>query len=98
MMYCFGTRTGRICFDHAKCGACTTKACIDACRRYGAAILMLEEGKPVLSVSLEEAERRDTECLACEQECKVRGLAAIVITLPIDGLGDYRERHGHPAG
>jgi len=98
MTYCFGTRTGQICIDHAKCSACTTKACVDACSRYGAAILMLEDGKPVLNVSLEEAERRDTECLACEQECEVRGKGAIVIVLPINGLDEYRERHGHTAG
>lgn len=98
MMYCFNTRTGRICIDHAKCSDCTTIACVDACTRYGAGILTVEEGKPLLNVSLEEAQRRDTECLACEQECELRGKSAIVITLPIDGLDEHREKHGHPTG
>lgn len=97
MMYCFSTRTGQVCIDHNKCGGCRTVACVDACQRYGAGILGAENGKPVLKVSLEEAKRRGTECLACEQECAVHGEKAIVISLPIAGLEEYRERHGNTA-
>lgn len=98
MMYRFSTRTGEICIDHDKCTGCTTIACVDACQRYGVAILTAENGKPVLNVSPEEATRRDTECLACEQECRLHGHRAIVISLPIAGLEEYRESHGHTAG
>jgi hypothetical protein len=97
-MYCFSTRTGQICIDHKRCLACRSTACVDACQRYGIGILESEDGKPVLNVSLEEARRRDTECLACEQECELYGEKALVISLPIAGLEEYREQHGHTAG
>jgi ferredoxin len=39
-------------------------------------------GKPVLSVSPEEARRLCIECLACEQECYFKGQQALTIVLP----------------
>jgi hypothetical protein len=98
MMYCFSTRTGQVCIDHDKCDHCRTIACVAACQRHGVGILGAEHGKPVLNVSLEEAKRRDTECLACELECALHGQKAIVVSLPIPGLEEYRERHGYTAG
>jgi hypothetical protein len=97
-MYCFNTRTGQICIDHAKCSGCKTIACVDACQQYGVGILETKDGKPVLNVPFEEGRRRDTECLACEQECELHGQQAIVISLPVTGLEEYRKRHGHTAG
>jgi hypothetical protein len=98
MTYCFSTRTGEVCIDHDRCRSCRTIACVDACQRYGVGILGVDNGRPVLKVSLEEAKRRDTECLACEQECDLHGQKAIVVSLPIAGLEEYRERHGNTAG
>ena len=98
MMYCFETRTGQICFDHSKCDGCKTHACVGACQRFGADILKLEGGLPVLSVAPDVARRRDTECLGCEAECLLRGQQAITISLPIPGLQEFRSRHGNPTG
>lgn len=98
MTYCFKTRTGQVYIDHHKCEGCATVICVEACHRYGAGILSADNGKPVLNVSSEEAKRLDTECLACEVECFLRGQQAIVISLPIPGLQEFRKRHGHTAG
>lgn len=92
------TRTGSISIDHNKCEGCKSLACVKACSLFGAGILKVERGKPVLNVSAEEARRRDTECLACELECYLRGQQAIVISMPVSGLDEYRRgNHGHPA-
>jgi hypothetical protein len=98
MTYCFNTRTGQVCIDHRKCEGCSTVICVEACHRYGAGILSAHNGKPVLNVPEEEAKRLDTECLACEAECFLRGQQAIVISLPIPGLQEFRKSHGHTAG
>ena len=56
-------------------------------------ILKLEEGKPVLAISSEEAKKgKCTECLACEIFCRFHEQDAITIHLPIPGLKEYRER------
>jgi succinyl-CoA synthetase beta subunit len=87
--YVFETVTGRISFDHVKCAACQTKGCVPACVPK---VLKLEEGKPVLAVSVEEARKgKCTECLACEIFCKFQEQDAIVIHLPIPGLKEYRD-------
>jgi Fe-S-cluster-containing hydrogenase component 2 len=97
-MYSFETRTGRVSIDHSRCDGCKTLACVKACSLYGAGILRVEKGKPVLSVSLDEAKRRDNECLACEMDCHFHGQRAIVISLPIEGLSELRRTdHGHSA-
>jgi hypothetical protein len=98
VIYCFETRTGQVCIDHDQCVGCDSQACVEACRRFGSNILAVEEGLPVLSVSREEARRRDTECLGCEIECLLHGQRAITISLPIAGLEEFRNRHGNSAG
>ena len=98
MRYCFDTRTGLVCFDLDRCEGCETAACVEACLRHGPGILALEAGRPTLTVSVEEARRRDTECLACEIECFLRGQQAITIVLPVAGLEGFRNRHGHTVG
>jgi len=88
--YSFETLTGKLSIDHSKCPDCRTKGCIEACK---AEILKLEDGKPALSVSQEEAKRgKCTECLACEIFCTFHEQNAIFIHLPIPGLKDYREK------
>jgi hypothetical protein len=98
MMYCFETRTGRVCIDHEKCEGCRTLACVKACSLYGSGILRAQAGKLVLSIPLEETRRRGTECLACEIECYFHGQQAITISLPMVGPEENgRSKHGHPA-
>ena len=88
--YFFETLTGKLSIDHRKCPDCRTKGCIEACK---AEILKLEDGKPVLSVSREEAKKgKCTECLACEIFCTFHEQDAIFIHLPILGLKEYRQK------
>lgn len=88
--YSFKTVTGEIRIDHEKCGQCVTKGCVEAC---SPGILKIENEKPVLSISREEAEKgKCTECLACEIFCTYHEQDAIVIRLPIPGLKEYREK------
>jgi succinyl-CoA synthetase beta subunit len=84
--YQFETLTGEITYDHSLCMKCETKACISAC---GPQILKLEEEKPVLAITREEAKKgKCTECLACEIECEFHGNKGAYVFLPIHGLSD----------
>ena len=88
--YCFDTVTGKISIDHTKCASCGSKGCVEACAPE---ILKLEEDKPVLAVSEDDARKgKCTECLACEIFCRFHEQSAIDIYLPIPGLKEYRER------
>ncbi len=87
-MYEFEFRTGKVSIDYGKCDGCTSFACVKACSLYGRNILRVQGGKPVLAVSPEEAKRLCIECLACEEECRLRGQGALKIALPIEGLGE----------
>lgn len=91
MRYCFDTCTGLVCFDLDRCEGCKTAAYVEACQRHGPGILALEAGRPTLTVSAEEAKRRDTECFLRREQ-------AITIVLPVAGLEEFRDRHGHTAG
>lgn len=88
--YNFETFTGKIFIDHDCCRRCASKGCIEACEPR---ILKLEEGKPALAVSRDEAQKgKCTECLACEIFCRFHEQDAITIHLPIPGLKEYREQ------
>lgn len=92
--YAFETVTGKIYFDHQKCLSCKTHGCVPACK---AGILKLNGGKPMLSVSVEEAKKgKCTECLACELFCRFHEQDAIIIHLPIPGLKEYRDKIKRP--
>ncbi len=85
--YSFKTLTGRWTVDQAKCVGCDSSPCADACPPN---ILELKDGKIVLNISGEEAEKgRCTECLACEIACWQAEKQAIRIDLPIEGLPEY---------
>jgi len=90
----FSEKTIKIIIDEEKCKGCTTHACVDACSKYSRGILVLKDGKPGVEESPEELARKGTECLACEYECWFRGNSAITIEAPIDGLDEYRKKHG----
>ncbi len=88
--YSFKTPTGEIFIHHEKCQECDSKGCIEACSQN---ILKIEQGKPVLSISREDAAKgKCTECLACEIFCKFHEQDAVYIHLPIEGLKEYREK------
>ncbi len=90
--YSFRTLTGAVHFDHALCRECSDPVCISAC---GPQILKLEDGKPVLAISEEDAAKgKCTECLACELECYFQRQKACFVELPIAGLEEYRQKIG----
>jgi succinyl-CoA synthetase beta subunit len=87
--YTFESPTGTVTYDHAVCDTCESKVCVKTCVRQ---ILKLENGRPVLNVSREDAKRgRCVECLACEIECHVEGAGGGYVDLPIPGLEEYRK-------
>jgi hypothetical protein len=90
----FNERTIKVIIDDEKCEGCKTHACVEACKTYSRGILVLKDGKPTVEGSPEELARKGTECLACEYECWFRGNSAITIEVPIEGLADYRKKHG----
>ncbi len=91
----FAERTVTVSIDTALCPACETKACVSACQKYARGILRLSGGLPgVAHLNPDEVKRKGTECLACEHECRLRGLGAIAIAVPIDGLDAYRAAVG----
>jgi len=93
MAYEFNERTIKIIIDRRRCSECRTKACVKACSLYDRGILMIREGVPVLREGA-DAEREGTECLACEEECRLRGFNALKIEAPIAGLEEYKKAHG----
>ena len=87
--YSFETITGKVTYDYDLCLKCESKICIEKCVPQ---ILKLEDGKPVLSISPEEAKKgKCTECLACEVECFFHGNIGGFVELPIEGLEVYRK-------
>lgn len=88
MVYEFNERTIRVIIDQSQCLSCRTKACVKACSLYGRGILVVREGLPFLREKV-NAEREGTECLACEEACRLRGFNVISIDAPISGLDKY---------
>jgi succinyl-CoA synthetase beta subunit len=88
--YAFAIQTGEIELNHSLCLACAAKPCVWECPKV---VFKIEEGKPVLAMTLEEAQKGGcTECLACEIACEFEGNKALHISLPIPGLDEYREQ------
>jgi ferredoxin len=90
----FNERTIKVIIDEEKCEGCQTHACVEACKTYSRGILVLKDGRPAVEGSPDELARKGTECLACEYECWFRGNSAITIEVPVEGLADYRKKHG----
>lgn len=93
MAYKFNERTISVVIDRSRCLECRTKACVKACSLYDRGILMIRGGMPVLREGV-DAERAGTECLACEEECRLRGFGVIKIETPIPRLEQYKEAIG----
>ena len=83
----FSERSLTVSIDLPRCQECSSKACVAACAQYDRGVLQLSDGVPSVD-HLEESElrRRATECLACELACRLRGLGALSIEVPIEGL------------
>lgn len=90
----FSERTIKVVIDDEKCEGCETHACVEACKKYARGILVLKDGKPAVEGTDEELARAGTECLACEFACTFKGNDAITIEVPIQGLAEYRAKHG----
>lgn len=92
----FESRTGKVIIDDEKCTNCATFACVKACSLYGRSLyrINLTEHKPELAHNKDALKRLCTECLACEQECWLRGLKAIKILLPMPELEEFRRKIG----
>jgi ferredoxin len=88
----FKTKTGKIVINEQKCSKCATFACVQACSLYNGALYRInfKEHKPELAHNKDDMKRRCTECLACEQECEVKGLSAITISLPMPELDKFK--------
>jgi len=92
MEFEFGT--GKVIIDESKCINCGTYACVKACNHYGRSLyrINLKEKKPELAYGKDDLKRLCIECLACEQECFLRGLKAITILLPMPELEEIRKK------
>lgn len=86
----FESLTGKVVIDYSICDDCDRYECVKACSLYGRGILRVQDGRPVLTISQDEAKRRCIECLACEIQCLLKANGAIKIELPIMGLDEYR--------
>ncbi len=81
----FRTRTAEVVIDLDGCVAPDCGfACVKACRLYGRSVLKIENGKPALAVSPQEAVRIDNECLACEIHCQWYGSGVIEVRVPVE--------------
>ena len=87
-------RTGKVTIDYAKCRDCENYACVKGCSLFGGNLFRIEDGKPVLIVSVDEAGRRCIEDLTCELYCQAYGNKGLTITLDDFGLNEYRSRIG----
>lgn len=90
MGYSFNERTITVNIDRTKCPKCRTKACLKGCSLYDRGLLIIKGGLPTLREG-SNPEREGTECLACEEECRIRGLGVITIDAPVEGLDEFRK-------
>ncbi len=75
-----------------KCGACRSKACVEACSKpHMGNILELDgEGKPRLLMEKNKVKRGGcTDCLACELDCRLYGKGALKISLEMPYLEEH---------
>ena len=88
MSYSFDEQTIKVNIDRSRCQECKTKACAKGCEVYNRGILVIKDGIPTLKEGI-DAKREGTECLACEEECRLRGFNVIKIDAPIQGLAEW---------
>ena len=84
--YEFEFRTGKVIIDHERCKECRNYACVKADSLFGVGILRIQDGKPVLVTSPEDAKKRCNECLGCELYCQAYGNQGCKIELETFGI------------
>ena len=88
MAYEFEEQTIKVKIDRSKCTECTSKACVKGCQVYNRGMLVIKDGLPTVKEDV-NPKRVGTECLACEEECRLRGFNVIKIEAPIPGLKEW---------
>jgi len=96
----FETLTTTVTIDYTKCEPALKNtsnpdcgfACVKADRLYDRNMLKIEDNRPVLAVSPEEAKKRSNESLSWEYADHTTGNRAIEIKVHFPGLGKYREK------
>ncbi|MGD0623263.1 MAG: ATP-grasp domain-containing protein [Thermodesulfobacteriota bacterium] len=96
----FETRCTKVRIDYDKCEPAQKKtadpkcgfACVKADRMYDRNILRIENNRPILAVSKEEAKRASNESLSWEYACNRTKNEAIRILVPFPGLKEYRKK------
>lgn len=91
MTYSFDEQTIKVVIDQSRCPDCRTKACANGCRMYDRGILVIKDGIPMLREGV-DPKKDGTECLACEEECRLRGFNVITIDAGILGLQEWIEK------
>ena len=87
--YTFQFRTGKVIIDYERCEECHNYACVKADSIFGVGLLRIQEGKPLLVTSPEEAKRRCNECLGCELYCQSYGNKGCRIELDTFGIEKF---------
>lgn len=75
---------GRVWIDHENC----TSELAERVVTYSNGVLKVENGKPMLALSEEEARSKDSEMIAAEIELIRAGTPVVFVDLPIPGLDD----------
>jgi succinyl-CoA synthetase beta subunit len=96
----FETRCTKVRIHYDRCEPAQRKtanpqcgfACVKADRMYDRNILRIENHRPILAVSKEEAKRASNESLSWEYACDRTKNEAIRILVPFPGLKEYRKR------
>lgn len=96
----FKTKCTKVTIDYAKCEPAKKNtsnpkcgfACIKADRLYDRNILRIDNNKPVLALSADEAKNRSNESLSWEYACSVTGNNAIQIAVSFPELDVYCEK------
>lgn len=80
--YSFPIRGGRVYIDHAQCDQTVNGILTE----FGQGIFTIDNGKPVLAISESDVAGKDSELIACEVECRMKGSDALYVDLEIEGL------------
>jgi len=85
-------RTGKVLVDENKCTGCQSLACVKPCSLYGGYLFRVQNKKMILGIDQEQVPRKCTECLACENECNLRGQGALKVSLPVELPGSNDQK------
>ena len=80
----FDINGGKVYLDVARCDETTNALLLE----HGRGIFRIDDGRPVLNMSPQEAAGKDSELIACEVECRARARDVIYVDLPIPGLDE----------